>query len=63
MMPCFCFKGYLEHVYLLFLGGDSHKLRSQSQRFKNVKEAVNLMKVGFDFHVEIDCVKLFRKRK
>jgi hypothetical protein len=28
-----------------------------------IDEAVRLMEVGFEFHAEVECHKLFRKRK
>ena len=30
---------------------------------KTLKDAVKLVQVGFEFHCEIDDIKLFRKRK
>ncbi|MEM2999183.1 MAG: tyrosine-type recombinase/integrase [Candidatus Bathyarchaeia archaeon] len=57
-----CTSRYIHYSKIVF-GKDSNSDEWIVKAAKTVDEAIELMKVGFEYHVEFDGVKLFRKRK
>jgi hypothetical protein len=52
---------YIHYAEILYNKSDSNEWIVKAA--KTVEEASELIKVGFEYHVEIDGFKLFRKRK
>jgi integrase len=56
-----CTSRYIHYEKIVYDESDSNEWNVKAA--KTVKEASELMKVGFEYHVEIDGFKLFRKHK
>jgi integrase len=56
-----CTSRYIHYEKIVYVTSDNYEWTVRAA--KTVKEAIELIKVGFEYHVEIDGVKLFRKRK